>query len=1004
MDQIQASPLPLFQVRLESGRVLGPLDLDRIRLLIAQNEITGSEFVCEHPFGEWKPISAQEEIMELLLKKLEVGTQQFRREGGALQQAAQANQRESPTHSAHPSGLPASEKQEPENSESLSARPLEDEERTLVGGLDRVEGIKGREGTRDEQTSIAAPGELTQLHQGSDPEASEEMGRLKLGQENTVFLTPSHSAGDSKLPSLKGLSRLKRKELIRVLLISLALGFFAYDTFLAQPEQPSVIKFKPIKPTLPEFKGGKSNPEESTALYNKAIVHYLKDHVQGYRLAADQFRLSVIQDSNNVKALAMLASTYLNLIDSSNKDENYFSVISKLIEMSRAKSVDLPETVIADVEFYLTANKPEAAQSRIVDYTKSHPSYGIEMFYYIASTFFEVGEAASAAKYLGQFPDNKVFSAKIFYLKGRIAEKLQDLDAALIEYKKAIAFNTEHVKSRLRIAEIASKRGNLIQARDHLEYLVGHVTFLTPGDLARSFFLHYQLMILDKKLDLAQVDIERAVKLDPENHDYLLEFYTLKAKTDASVKNAQKQARMYFFLSEGEKLIRLGKYQDAMVPLLQARQVDDASPLPLIKLGDMFYHMHDIENAKMNYKLASERAPQNVQVWSKYIKTLIQSYDWDTANQALDRFRKLPVSQSSIEKAAGDIYYQQGKYVDAQNYYTKAMSQGVIDPEVYMAYGKNLMALKNFKDAPFFFALALRFDPLNFEATISTAKCAAETESIDRAISMLQDKLRQNSSSRSELLGAMAEFYMQKGDWGQAQKMVDQAMEANPDYAYPWKLQALIYMNNENVDRTSLGRALEAYKSFSDRNPSDPSGYLERYKIFVKKSDYEKAKEELDRIFQIYPKYPNLHYYLGTLYAVQGNHKVAVEEFKQEVLNNPYSLQGLMSYGKELIEVGSPQDALAQFVKAMQIAPQSSDPRQSAGWANYQLKNFTAAIALLKSAITMDKGNPLLYKRLGIVYRDMGDINSACANFRKYLEMEPDAPDKGLFESCLVGR
>ena len=58
----------------------------------------------------------------------------------------------------------------------------------------------------------------------------------------------------------------------------------------------------------------------------------------------------------------MLASTYLNLIDSSNKDENYFSVISKLIDMTRAKSMDLTETVIADVEFFVTVNKAEAAR------------------------------------------------------------------------------------------------------------------------------------------------------------------------------------------------------------------------------------------------------------------------------------------------------------------------------------------------------------------------------------------------------------------------------------------------------------------------------------------------------------------------------------------------------------------------------------------------------------------------------------------------------------------
>jgi Tfp pilus assembly protein PilF len=54
----------------------------------------------------------------------------------------------------------------------------------------------------------------------------------------------------------------------------------------------------------------------------------------------------------------------------------------------------------------------------------------------------------------------------------------------------------------------------------------------------------------------------------------------------------------------------------------------------------------------------------------------------------------------------------------------------------------------------------------------------------------------------------------------------------------------------------------------------------------------------------------------------------------------------------------------------------------------------------MRSAIDLDRANPLLYKRLGLIYRDMNDMNSACNSFRKYLEMEPDAQDKADFASC----
>ena len=167
-------------------------------------------------------------------------------------------------------------------------------------------------------------------------------------------------------------------------------------------------------------------------LYREAMRSYVADNVLGYRMAADQLRKSASLDGENGRALAMLASSYLNLIDSSNKDENYFSVISKLIDLTRAKQQDLPEAVIADVEFYLSANKPEAAQGRIVEYTKAHQTLQVELYYYLALAFYNRGTYRNAERYLQEIPDNHIFSPKIYYLRGQIAEKLSDNEAALV--------------------------------------------------------------------------------------------------------------------------------------------------------------------------------------------------------------------------------------------------------------------------------------------------------------------------------------------------------------------------------------------------------------------------------------------------------------------------------------------------------------------------------------------------------------------------------------------
>ncbi len=982
-----------FYIRLKSGRVLGPLDLERIARLVVKKQILGEEVARESEVGEWRPISQFPELFNLLVGRLEKGTFAFSSgpsgPGGALPGTTQDQAFESASDledQAAPSESPSSSDQD------ATLLVVRQEHEPLVG--DDAQGEATRIGV---QVIEASDGHSAQSTERPDETFSSD--RTVLISRDPSLVNVSQSRSD---PASLG----KRVwQIGRGLVLVLGFSYLVYDQFLSTPEQPRMNSLEIIRPKLPEADRGKVNPSRSIERYNDAFQYYQLDTVLGYKLASERFREAITLDPNNVKALAMLASSYLNLIDSSNKDENYFDVLTRLIDMSRAKSVDLPESVIADVEFFIVVNKAEAAQARVIDYTKAHSNYGPEMFYYLALAFFSRGDSVNAARFIEQLPDSKAFSAKVFYLRGQIAERLKDVGSALVQYNKAIAFNSRHVKSRLRLAWISNGQGKIGNAATHLNYNLGHVELLSPKELSETYFLHSQLMASEKNWKSADESIESAVKLDPENHSYLLELYSIKAKAGSSIEAVQGQARMYYFLVEGERLVQAGRYHDALIPFLQARQADDRSPIPPVKIGDMFSYLHDVENARKNYKLAADRAPNHIQIWSKYIKTLIQSFDWSEANKAMDRFRKLNVSQSAIDKAAADMYQQQGRFVEAQMFYKKAMARPSIDPEVYIAYAKSLMSTKNYKDAPFFFALALRFDPLNFEAMIGTAKCIAETESIERAISLLQDELRAGSIARAEYLAAIAELQMQKGNLDLAQENVDQAIQVNPDYAYSWKLQAQIHMSRESVDRQALDKALASYKSYSDRNLSDPSGYLERYQIFVRRTQYDQAKEELNKIFEIYPKYPNLHYYLGALYGLQGNHKLAIEEFKAETQNNPMNAQALIGYGKELLELNEPdatREALTQLTKAMQVNPRSADAKQNAGWANFKLKNYTAGVALIREAIALDPANPAHYRRLGLVYRDSGDPASACVALRKYIEMEPDASDRGIvIQGCL---
>jgi len=983
MERGSPNEKQLYKVKLASGRVLGPIDIARIRALILKKKITGQETARPYPNGEWADINQIAPIAELLLAhglgKLnkETKTSGYRPILGELQAVDNVGATKILDEEIKP--LPGSE-----GAVSLPSKMLVPEEATEVASS----GGSFNEDPDRTRVEIGGINNKKIMPLVVRVERREPTSKEKLAQQATVFFDRGNK-GEKK-----------RSSLFRIMTIGLVLVGVGLEML---PDKNDVGTVAPreqaVRPHMPNPLVGQADPAKSTKTYNEGLKFYLLDHVVGYRRASQYFQTAASLDPGNVKALAFLASSYLNLIDSSNKDDRYFTVISQLIDLTRAKSVDLPETVIADVEFFLTVNKAEAAQTRIANFVKTHQSIGLEIYYYLSSIAFSRGEYRQAAEYAAKIPDNKAFSVKVFYLRGQTAEKLGDLNAAKLEYEKALKANKEHAKSHLRIAYLLSKQGSLKDASSHLDFAINHPGYLPPKELGLAYSLHAQLSELYSKFDVALVDMERAVRLDSDNHDYLIELYTLRAKEGDSSKQLKVEARMYYFLGQGEKEVLEGRYQEALIQFLQARHESSKSLLPLVKIGDMFKTMHDLGNALLNYKQAAELAPTNVAVWSKYIDTLIQSFEWDEAQKAMEKFRKLPVNQSFIDKLAADMYEKQGLHNRAQAFYKKAMSRESIDTSVYLAYAKSLLLTKNFKEAPFFFALTRRFDPSSMDAITGTAKCIAATESIDRAIEMLQDELQKQTGARGELLAAIADLQTQRGDWDLAQQTVEQAMSAAPDLAQPWKIQAQIYMNKEGLDKNALDKALLAYKAYSDRNTSDPSGYLERYRIYIKKTDFEKADAELAKIYGIYPKYPNLHYFKGALYGTMGNHKRAIEEFKTEVTNNSNNASAYVAWGKELIEVGAVQDAVTQFSKAMQLAPQAAEPKLQAGYANYLLKNYQASVALYSAALAIDSGNSLLYKRLGWAYRDMGNGPGAADAFRKYIQLEPDAPDRAQYES-----
>jgi tetratricopeptide (TPR) repeat protein len=302
------------------------------------------------------------------------------------------------------------------------------------------------------------------------------------------------------------------------------------------------------------------------------------------------------------------------------------------------------------------------------------------------------------------------------------------------------------------------------------------------------------------------------------------------------------------------------------------------------------------------------------------------------------------------------------------------------------------------RDAQFFYSLAQRLDPFNLRAIVGSAKCMLKTDGIDTAVGRIQEELARLPKARADLLAGIAELYFLNHDDEKSLQFIQQAKDVDPDYPETYKVEGDLYLRQMVVKKDVKRNALDALRGYSDRKVSDPYGYLKRFEIFVGDSNFEDAQAELDKVFEVSPRFPELHYKRAIMYGKMGRTKDALRELESELKLNPRMDAAWTEQGNIQVRAGNLDEAFKSYKRAMELNPKNALAKIGAGYANYLKRQYSSAIALYQSAMALDRGNPEIYKKMGLAYRDSGDPEKARQFFQGYLDLAPDAPDRGDFD------
>ncbi|MGB9767113.1 MAG: tetratricopeptide repeat protein [Sulfurihydrogenibium sp.] len=194
-----------------------------------------------------------------------------------------------------------------------------------------------------------------------------------------------------------------------------------------------------------------------------------------------------------------------------------------------------------------------------------------------------------------------------------------------------------------------------------------------------------------------------------------------------------------------------------------------------------------------------------------------------------------------------------------------------------------------------------------------------------------------------------------------------------------------------------LEKAIQTYKT--------PDVYNSLALAYQFAGEYVKAENTFKEALEKYPNSPELWTNYGILLAIQKKYNEALSYLEKAANHPTYSRKEIAYYNIALIQLslGRENLFLENMKKAIMYNSNYLDPYVSLGdyyydkyLSNKRVSDLQISREYYSKALSLSFNNPVLYFKLGKVYRDLGQIDLAKFYFEKALKASSE--DKQLQE------
>lgn len=281
---------------------------------------------------------------------------------------------------------------------------------------------------------------------------------------------------------------------------------------------------------------------------------------------------------------------------------------------------------------------------------------------------------------------------------------------------------------------------------------------------------------------------------------------------------------------------------------------------------------------------------------------------------------------------AGKKAFAQGDLQGAKTQYAAATKADQNAYEAHYALGVVFERLGNPSKAKASYQRALQVVPDHEEAIVAHALVVARQGNQDAALSFLNKKNSQIGKSAA-VLAAMAEVNSIKGNSGEAQRLAQQALKADPNYK-----PAMVTLARDHYRARRIDLALYALTGILDgygegnppRDKNNAEARMLRGLIYAERGLRGPAMEEMEKALDIRPDLVDAHLVLANFMMGAGNAKEARPHLEMAVRYDNKNVAAHLQLGDAYRLLNRAEDARRELEWVL-----AADPNQGA--AHYNL-------------------------------------------------------------------